>query len=357
MPITFEAKEAATMTKTEATQRYTQQPPRYSEAMLVRKLEELGIGRPSTYAPTISTIQNRDYVEKGEKSGIKHPICTLTLKGGKINETSKTESYGNERNKLIPTDVGMVVNDFLMEYFPDIMDYNFTANVEEKFDHIAEGQSRWNDEIAQFYGIFHPEVEKISNLRLAHKVGERCLGIDPKTGKEVSVKIGRFGPLVQLGSTDSAEKPQFASLLKGQSVGEITLEEALKLFELPRTLGEYEGEEVSVAIGRFGPYVKHGKTFASVPKTITPQAITLEEAIELLKQKAEAAKKKVVKRFEEEPEMEILNGPYGVYIAYKKKNYKIPKDKDAEALSLDDCRAIIEASASGTRKKGRSKKS
>ena len=349
--------EQLTMTKTEATQRYTQQPPRYSEAMLVRKLEELGIGRPSTYAPTISTIQNRDYVEKGEKSGIKHPICTLTLKGGKINETSKTESYGNERNKLIPTDVGMVVNDFLMEYFPDIMDYNFTANVEEKFDHIAEGQSKWNDEIAKFYGIFHPEVEKISNLRLAHKVGERCLGIDPKTGKEVSVKIGRFGPLVQLGSTDSAEKPQFASLLKGQSVGEITLEEALKLFELPRTLGEYEGEEVSVAIGRFGPYVKHGKTFASVPKTITPQAITLEEAIELLKQKAEAAKKKVVKRFEEEPEMEILNGPYGVYIAYKKKNYKIPKDKDAEALSLDDCRAIIEASASGTRKKGRSKKS
>ena len=223
----------------------------------------------------------------------------------------------------------MVVNDFLMEYFPDIMDYNFTANVEEKFDHIAEGQTKWNDEIANFYKLFHPEVEKISNLRLEHKVGERVLGTDPKTGKEVSVKIGRFGPLVQLGSTDSEEKPQFASLQKGQSVSDITLEEALKLFELPRTLGDYEG---------------------SVPKTLSPQTITLDEAVELIKNKAEAEKKRLVKTFDEEPEMEILNGPYGVYISYKKKNYKIPKDKDAAALSLDDCRAIIEEAANAPKK-------
>ena len=342
--------ETLALDEIDATQRYTQQPPRYSEAMLVKKLEELGIGRPSTYAPTISTIQNRDYVEKGEKTGTKHDICLLELKNGKIKETKKEESYGNEKNKLIPTDVGMVVNDFLMEYFPDIMDYNFTANVEEKFDHIAEGQTKWNDEIANFYKLFHPEVEKISNLRLEHKVGERVLGTDPKTGKEVSVKIGRFGPLVQLGSTDSEEKPQFASLQKGQSVSDITLEEALKLFELPRTLGDYEGETVTVAIGRFGPYVKHGKMFVSVPKTLSPQTITLDEAVELIKNKAEAEKKRLVKTFDEEPEMEILNGPYGVYISYKKKNYKIPKDKDAAALSLDDCRAIIEEAANAPKK-------
>lgn len=295
--------------------------------MLVKKLEELGIGRPSTYAPTISTIQNRDYVEKGEKTGTKHDICLLELKNGKIKETKKEESYGNEKNKLIPTDVGMVVNDFLMEYFPDIMDYNFTANVEEKFDHIAEGQTKWNDEIANFYKLFHPEVEKISNLRLEHKVGERVLGTDPKTGKEVSVKIGRFGPLVQLGSTDSEEKPQFASLQKGQSVSDITLEEALKLFELPRTLGDYEGETVTVAIGRFGPYVKHGKMFVSVPKTLSPQTITLDEAVELIKNKAEAEKKRLVKTFDEEPEMEILNGPYGVYISYKRRTTRFRRTR------------------------------
>lgn len=333
-----------------AMQRFTQQPPRYSEAMLVRKLEELGIGRPSTYAPTISTIQNRDYVEKGEKTGTRQDVCTLTLSGGAVSETSKSESYGSEKNKLIPTDVGMVVNDFLMDYFPDIMDFNFTANVEEKFDSIAEGKTKWNDEIARFYDMFHPEVEKISNLRLAHKVGERVLGTDPKTGKEVSVKIGRFGPLVQLGSTDSEEKPLFASLQKGQSVNEITLEEALRLFELPRTLGEYEGEEVTVAIGRFGPYVKHGGKFVSIPKTLSPQTITLEEAEELIRNKQEAEKKKLVKKFEEEPELEILNGPYGVYIAYKKKNYKIPKDKDGAALTLEECKAIIEEAANAPKK-------
>lgn len=346
----METGETLSLDRVDATQRFTQQPARYSEASLVKKLEELGIGRPSTYAPTISTIQNRDYVEKGEKEGTKHDFCLLTLKGGSIGESKKTESVGSEKNKLIPTDVGMVVNDFLMDYFPDIMDYNFTANVEEKFDHIAEGQTKWNDEISAFYKVFHPEVDKITNLRLEHKVGERVLGTDPKTGKEVSVKIGRFGPLVQLGSTDSEDKPQFASLLKGQSVADITLEEALKLFELPRTVGEYEGETVTAAIGRFGPYVKYGKMFVSIPKTLTPQAITIDEAITLIKNKAEADKKRVVKTFAEEPELEILNGPYGVYISYKKKNYKIPKDKDAAALTVDDCKAIIEEAANAPKK-------
>lgn len=342
--------EKLALEKAEAMQRYTQQPPRYSEAALVKKLEELGIGRPSTYAPTISTIQNRDYVEKGEKEGVAHKLCTLTLQDGEIYEQEKEEIYGSERNKLIPTDVGMIVNDFLMEYFPDIMDYNFTANVEERFDHIAEGETKWNDEIDRFYGFFHPEVEKISKLRLEHKVGERILGKDPKTGREVSVKIGRFGPLVQLGSTESDEKPLFASLLKGQSVSDITLADALKLFELPRTLGEYEGEAVSAAIGRFGPYVKFGKKYVSIPKTLTPQSITLEEAVELIKNKEEAERKKLVKKFDEEPDLEILNGPYGAYISYKKKNYKIPKGKEAADLTLDDCKAIMEAAANAPKR-------
>ena len=342
--------ETLLLKESDATQRFTQQPPRYTEAMLVRKLEELGIGRPSTYAPTISTIQNRDYVEKGEKTGEKHRICTLSLSGGIIKESFKTESYGSEKNKLIPTDVGMVVNDFLQEYFPDIMDYNFTANVEEKFDHIAAGESKWNDEIAQFYDLFHPEVEKVSNLRLEHKVGERVLGVDPKTGKEVSVKIGRFGPLVQLGTADSTEKPAFASLRKDQSVNDITLEEALKLFELPRMLGIYEGDDVSAAIGRFGPYVKYGNKYVSIPKGKEAQTISLEEAIDLIKAKEEAAHNKIVKKFDEEPDLEILNGPYGVYISYKKKNYKIPKDKDATALTLDECKTIIEDAANVPKK-------
>lgn len=342
--------ETLLLKESDATQRFTQQPPRYTEAMLVRKLEELGIGRPSTYAPTISTIQNRDYVEKGEKTGEKHRICTLSLSGGTIKESFKTESYGSEKNKLIPTDVGMVVNDFLQEYFPDIMDYNFTANVEEKFDHIAAGESKWNDEIAQFYDLFHPEVEKVSNLRLEHKVGERVLGVDPKTGKEVSVKIGRFGPLVQLGTADSTEKPAFASLRKDQSVNDITLEEALKLFELPRMLGTYEGDDVSAAIGRFGPYVKYGNKYVSIPKGKEAQTISLEEAIDLIKAKEEAAHNKIVKKFDEEPDLEILNGPYGVYISYKKKNYKIPKDKDAAALTLDECKTIIEDAANAPKK-------
>lgn len=351
------AGESLNLNSCEAAQRFSQQPPRYSEAMLVKKLEELGIGRPSTYATTISAIQNRGYVEKGEKPGVRRSYEVLTLSDGKIKSSKKTETTGAEKGKFLPTDIGVVVNDFLMEYFPDIIDFNFTANVEEKFDDISQGKSQWNEQIADFYSIFHPEVEKISKLRLEHKVGERILGKDPKSGKDVSVKIGRFGPIVQIGSADSDEKPQFASLLKGQSIDTITLDEALKLFELPRDLGTYEGADVIVAIGKYGPYVKHNGTFVSIPKTLTPQTITLDDAIELIKGKAEAAKKKLVKKFDEEPELEILNGPYGTYIAYKKKNYKIPKGTDAESLTLDDCKKIIEESANTPKKPRRTKRS
>ncbi len=325
-----------------ATQRFTQQPPRYTEASLVKKMEELGIGRPSTYAPTISTIQQREYVEKGEKEGEKREYATLTLRNGKITSKTKTESTGADKGKLIPTDIGTVVNDFLTQYFPNILDYSFTANVEERFDEIAEGNAGWIDEIRSFYDVFHPEVDKAMNMRLEHKVGERVLGNDPATGKPVSVKIGRFGPLVQLGGGDDGEKPQFASLLKGQSIEDITLEEALNLLEFPRVIGEYEGKEVSVAIGRFGPYVKHAGKFVSIPKNIAPAAITLEEAEELIVGKRDAENKKTVKTFDEEPELSILNGRYGVYISYKKNNYKIPKSiSDPAALTLDECMEIV----------------
>lgn len=325
-----------------ATQRYTQQPARYTEASLVKKMEELGIGRPSTYAPTISTIQQREYVEKGEKTGTKRDYITLTLKGSKISSRTKTETVGAEKGKLIPTDIGVVVNDFLTCYFPNILDYNFTANVEEKFDDIAEGKIEWSDEIRSFYETFHPEIDKAMNMRLEHKVGERVLGNDPATGKPVSVKIGRFGPLVQIGGSDNDEKPQFASLLKGQSVGTITLDEALKLFEFPRLIGEFEGKEVSVAIGRFGPYIKHDGKFVSIPKDIAPAAITLPEAEALIVAKRESESKKVVKIFDNDPEMQILNGRYGVYIAYCKNNYKIPRTvKDPAALTYEECKEIV----------------
>ena len=327
-----------------ATQRFTQQPIRYTEASLVKKMEELGIGRPSTYAPTISTIQQREYVEKGDKQGEKREFITLTLKGGKISTRTKSETVGADKGKLIPSDIGVVVNEFLTKYFPNILDYNFTANVEEKFDEVAEGKLQWNDEISSFYTMFHPGVEEAMNMRLEHKVGERQLGVDPKTGKPVSVKIGRFGPLVQLGEGDTEEKPQFASLLKGQSVSTITLEEALKLFEFPRTIGEYEDKDVTVAIGRFGPYIKHDNKFVSIPKEYVPAAITLDEAVQLIVAKREAETKKVVKTFTEDADMQILNGRYGIYIAYKKSNYKIPKTvKEPANLTFEECKEIVEA--------------
>ena len=336
-----------------AAQRFTQQPIRYTEASLVRRLEELGIGRPSTYAPTISTIQARDYVQKGEKKGVKREYEIITLKKDKITTRTKNEMVGAEKGKLLPTDIGMVVNDFLMKYFPSIMDYNFTARVENNFDEIAEGKERWNDEILRFYKDFHPNIEQVSSLRLEHKVGERVLGTDPTTGKPVSVKIGRYGPLVQLGSSDDAEKPRFASLLKNQSVSTLTLEEALRLFELPRDLGEHDGEMITVAVGRFGPYVKHGKSFVSIPKDMSPQEITIEQAVELLEAKHRADEQKVIKTFVEEPELQVLNGRFGPYISYKKQNYKIPKKTDPASLTLEECRAIIEAgpTAKNTRRR------
>lgn len=326
-----------------AAERYTLQPPRYTEASLVKKMEELGIGRPSTYAPTISTIQNREYVEKGEKPGVKREFTTLTLnKDGKIKSSVKTETVGADKGKLIPTDTGIIVNEFLTQHFPDILDYDFTAQMEEKFDLIAEGNTNWSNEIGEFYSLFHPEVEKANGMRTEHKVGERQLGVHPESGLPVSVKIGRFGPVVQIGSGDSGDKPHFASLRKDQSVFDITLEEALKLFELPRTVGEYEGKDVIAAVGRFGPYLRHDGKFVSIPKDIAPTAITIDEAISLINAKRAEEANKVVKTFDEDPDIQILNGRYGIYIACKKSNYKIPKSvADPAALSLEEVRAII----------------
>ncbi|MBO5455819.1 MAG: type I DNA topoisomerase [Muribaculaceae bacterium] len=326
-----------------ATERYTLAPPRYTEASLVKKMEDLGIGRPSTYAPTISTIQHREYIMKGEKPGVKRTFNQLVLDSkGKIAQKSKSENVGAEKGKLIPTDTGIIVNDFLTKHFPDILDYDFTASMEEKFDQIAEGGSNWNNEIAEFYNLFHPEVEKANDMRTEHKVGERILGNDPQTGEPVSVKIGRFGPIVQIGSADSENKPRFASLRKDQSVFEITLEEALKLFDLPREVGEFEGKPVIAAVGRFGPYLRHDGKFVSIPKTLSPTSISLEEAAELITAKREADNNKIVKTFDEEPEIKILNGRYGVYISRDKENFKIPKSVTAPAeLTLEQVHEII----------------
>jgi len=331
-----------------ATQRFTQQPNRYTEASLVRRLEELGIGRPSTYAPIISTIQQREYVEKGEDKGKKRDYEVITLKDGKLSKRTKSELYGNEKGKLIPTDTGMIVNDFLEKYFPGIMDYNFTAKVEDEFDNVAEGRVPWNQEIADFYKDFHADIERVSSMRLEHKVGERMLGNDPTTGQPVSVKIGRYGPLVQMGSSDGDTKPRFASLQKGQSMATITLQDALKLFELPRTLGTFEDAQVTVAVGRFGPYIKHNGKYVSLPKELSPTEVTLEQAEDIIKQHRESEAKKVLRTFDEEPELQVLNGRFGPYISYKKQNFKIPKGQDAAALTLEDCRAIVadEANAS-----------
>lgn len=340
-----------------ATERYTQHPPRYTEASLVKKMEELGIGRPSTYAPTISTIQQREYVEKGDRQGTERQFITLTLSCGKINETTKTETVGSDKGKLIPTDTGIVVNDFLTKYFPNVLDYNFTANVEQRFDEIAEGNTGWHCEINGFYNVFHPEVTKASDMRLEHKVGERTLGTDPVSGRRVSVKIGRFGPVVQIGDSSDEEKPQFASLAKDQSVFDITLEQALKLFDLPRTLGEYEGKDVVVGVGRFGPYVRHDGKFVSIPKDIQPTSISLEEAEELINAKRQAEAQKVVKIFDEDPDMQILNGRYGVYIAYKKSNFKIPRTVENPAeLTLEQCMEIVNSQAGKTKRTTRKKK-
>lgn len=329
-----------------ATERFTQRPPRYTEASLVRRLEELGIGRPSTYAPTIQTIQNREYVVKGDKEGVERAYTVVSLSKGKIEEAEKTETVGADRNKLMPTDIGTVVNDFLMEYFPDVLDYNFTASVEKEFDSVAEGELVWTKAIDKFYKIFHPIVEATAAVKTEHKVGERELGIDPKSGNPVFVKIGRYGPVVQIGAAHAddkeAPKPQFASLMKGQSIDTITLEEALKLFDLPRTVGEYEGKVMVAAVGRFGPFIRHDGKFVSIPKDLNPLTITAEEAIALIEGKRVKDEQRFIKKFEEEPEMEILKGRFGPYISYQKANYRIPKTvTDPTVLTLEDCKKII----------------
>ena len=327
-----------------AMQRFTQQPPRYSEASFVKKMEELGIGRPSTYAPTISTIQQRKYVEKSEKEVTKRDFTIISLVKDKVSEKKSTETITTEKGRLMPTDTGVVVNNFLTEYFPDILDYNFTAKVEQDFDVIAQGKQNWTESIRSFYDLFHPAVDSAMSMHLEHKVGERVLGKDPKTGKQVSVKIGRFGPVVQLGEADDVEKPQFASLQKDQSVSTLTLEQALKLFEYPKTIGSYEGAEITVAVGRFGPYVKHNGKNLSIPKSISPAQITVEQAIELINEKRSAESNKIVKAFDEDEKLQLLNGRYGIYIAYDGVNYKIPKTYlEPEKMTFEQCMEVVES--------------
>ncbi|MDO4200833.1 MAG: type I DNA topoisomerase [Bacteroidales bacterium] len=325
-----------------ATQRFTQHPLRYTEASLVKKLEELGIGRPSTYAPTISTIQQREYVEKGDKKGEERIYEVLRLSNNKIKKTTKKEIVGKEKGKLMPTDIGTVVNDFLIQAFPEIVDYNFTANVEKDFDEIAEGKENWQQMMRDFYGKLEPMVDATLQEKGEHKVGERYLGDEPGTGKPVSVKIGRFGPMVQIGVANEEEKPRFAQLNKGQSIATITLEEALELFKLPRTLGEYEGSEVSVGTGRFGPYVQHCKKYVSIPKDVDPMAMDLETAVKLIEERKKAEASAHLKTFEEDAEMEVMNGRFGPYLKYKGANYKLPKSvKEPEKLTYEECMAIV----------------
>ena len=343
-----------------ARQRYTQQPPRYTEASLVKKLEELGIGRPSTYATVISTIQQREYVAKGENEGRERKVNVLTLgaKGGRISDRTLTETYGKDRGRLVPTDIGSVVNEFMLKAFPEIMDYNFTASVEKQFDLVAEGRENWTQMIRHFYDAFEPQVERALSEKSEHKVGERLLGTDPRSGRAVSVKIGRFGPMVQIGTADDGgEKPRFASLKKTQSLGTITLDEALELFRLPLVLGEFEGTNLVVGSGRFGPYVQHGKLFASVPKGEDPLQIDFDRAVELIREKREAEARRHLKTFEEDAELEILNGRWGPYIIYKGVNYKIPKARHAEAaaFSYADCMAIVESPEAAPKTKAASR--
>ena len=326
-----------------ATEKFSLAPARYTEASLVKKLEDLGIGRPSTYAPTISTIQQREYVVKGDKQGVERNYTVDSLKGIKITQKTKKEMAGSEKGKLLPTDIGIVVNDFLMVNFPNIMDYNFTAHVEQRFDDIAEGKTEWIKWMKDFDKGFEPEVKEVMNARSEHKAGERELGNDPKSGRPVFVKIGRFGPVVQIGTADDKDKPQFAQLPADKSIETITLEEALELFKLPRQVGEFEGTTVTIGAGRFGPYVLHNRKYVSIPKDIDPMAITLEQAIELINEKRSNEQKRHIKTFEEDEKLELLNGRYGPYIAYDGKNYRIPKAKqeNVEALTYDECMTII----------------
>ena len=352
-------KEGDKLTRREitSTERYSLGPTRYTEASLVHKLEELGIGRPSTYAPTISTIQQRDYVQKGDKKGEERPYIIDTLRGIKITPTRKVELTGNEKGKLLPTDIGIVVNDFLMDNFPVIMDYNFTAKVEQEFDQIADGKEEWTDMMRSFDKEFEPTVDKVMNARSEHKAGERKLGDDPKTGHPVFVKIGRYGPVVQIGTADDDEKPRFAQLPADKSMETITLDEALELFKLPRTVGEFEGKNVTIGAGRFGPYVLHDKKYVSIPKDEDPLTLTLERAIELIESKRKAEEERHLKKFDEDPKLEVLNGRYGPYIVYDGKNYRIPRDLHPKAaeLSYEQCMDIVN-NPPAPKKRGAAKK-
>lgn len=326
-----------------ATERFSQPPARYTEASLVKKLEELGIGRPSTYAPTISTIQQRGYVEKGSREGTEREYRVLVLEtNGEISCSVKKETTGSEKQKLMPTDVGVVVTDFLMEYFPEIMDYNFTSGVEKEFDEVAAGEKPWTEMISRFYAAFHPLVEKTSAAKAEHKVGERLLGTEPGTGKPVSVKIGRFGPVVQIGTADEKEKPRFAQLRREQSMETISLEEALELFRLPRILGEMDGKQIIVGAGKFGPYVKYESMYVSIPKEMDPLTITLDDATQMIKNKQEAEAKRIIKVFDGNTDLQVLNGKYGPYISYAGKNYKIPTGVEPSDLTVESCMKVID---------------
>ena len=326
-----------------STERFSQSPVRYTEASLVHKLEELGIGRPSTYAPTISTIQQREYVQKGDKKGVEHLYTIDTLRGNVLSSRTKKEMAGSDRGKLLPTDIGMVVNDFLIKFFPDIMDYNFTAKVEEKFDEIADGKESWHEMLKEFYTDFEPMVEKTINARSEHKAGERQIGVDPKSGKPVFVKIGRYGPVVQIGSAEDKEKPRFAQMPSDKSMETITLDEALELFSLPRNLGQYENHTITIGAGRFGPYILHNKKYVSIPKEYDPMTIDLEHAVRLIVEKRQQEEQRHIKTFEENSKMQLLNGRYGPYIAYDGKNYRLPKamHERVRELTYDECMDIV----------------
>lgn len=324
-------------------ERFSQGPQRYTEASLVHKMEELGIGRPSTYAPTISTIQQRGYVQKGDRKGEDRSFAVDTLKGNTISRTEKVETVGSDKGKLLPTDIGMVVNDFLLEHFPNVLDYNFTANVEQEFDTIAEGKEQWTDMLKDFYSHFEPKVEETMNSRQQHKAGERQLGVDAKSGKPVFVKIGRFGPVIQIGTAEDEEKPRFAQLPKDKSMETITLDEALELFKLPRTVGEFEGSPVVIGSGRFGPYILHNKKYVSLPVGEDPLTIKLSTAVALIERRRIEENMRHLKKFSEDPKLEVMKGKYGPYLAYDGKNYRLPKalHERIDDLSYEECMEII----------------
>jgi DNA topoisomerase-1 len=337
------------LSEANATQRFTYPPARYTEASLVKKLEELGIGRPSTYAPTISTVQKRGYVVKEERQGKERNYFVLTLKSNKISEQTKTETTGADKNKLFPTDIGIVVNDFLLANFPLIMDYQFTASVEEEFDVIAEGKMDWHKMIKDFYKPFHKTVE--TTLKESERAsGERILGKDPASGMTLLVRVGRFGPMAQIGTTEETEKPRYAKLRTGQLLESITMEEAIELFKLPRNLGDFNGEDLTVSIGRFGPYVKYGTLYASIKKEDDPYTITKDRAIELILERQKAVAERVIKEFKDEPEIKVLKGRWGPFVSFKGKNIRIPKNVAPEKLTLDDI-FELEKNSAGTQKK------